>query len=366
MPEGTLLPPVVAAPAKLAASSSAESASSNAVSPADGAESGPSFDDVLKAQVTKTDGQGDAAPPSESAGDTAQTAQPTDFATFLMAPDASVLQSAAGALTTHVDVSRAVLQELRQKLEGAGQAQPIGGVSGREKAMVDRIGILPDDNGNGRSGNETQALDFNAIVGAIHEDAEDRRPLGLIATTEVTDSEAGASVAPSNPVQAGVVQTGREVRSGTDAGAVKAAVPTPFSSPQWGDAFSDRVSLLVQSRQPSAELQVNPPNLGPVEIKVSMTGDQASLSFFSPHAPVREAIQAAMPRLTEALAESGLTLGNVFVGAQSQGGQESHQEQRSSGSARQDTVDSVHGVRAQSEVRWSGAVSGLRAVDLFA
>jgi flagellar hook-length control protein FliK len=62
-----------------------------------------------------------------------------------------------------------------------------------------------------------------------------------------------------------------------------------------------------------------------VEIRINLSADQASLSFYSPHAAVRDAIQAALPRLTDAFAASGLTLGNVFVGAQSQSGQQTAQ-----------------------------------------
>ena len=102
---------------------------------------------------------------------------------------------------------------------------------------------------------------------------------------------------------------------------VKVEVPQPLAAPGWRDAFADRVSWVANARQPAAEMQINPPNLGPVEIRVSMNADQASLSFFSPHAAVRDAIQSALPRLTEAFAASGLTLGNVFVGAESQSGQ---------------------------------------------
>jgi len=66
-----------------------------------------------------------------------------------------------------------------------------------------------------------------------------------------------------------------------------------------------------------AELHLNPPHLGPLEVRLSITSDQnavANAQFTSPHAAVREAIEAAMPRLREILAESGVTLGNTTVG----------------------------------------------------
>ena len=143
-------------------------------------------------------------------------------------------------------------------------------------------------------------------------------------------------------------------------------VTVPVSSPAWGDAFADRMALALQNRQPVAELHLNPPNLGPVDIQLSMNGDQASLSFFSPHAPVREAIQSAMPRLTEALADAGVSLGNVFVGAQTQQERNPRDDTGGSSRARGDRSEVVSGVVPPAPMGWSGSVASLRTVDLFA
>lgn len=70
-------------------------------------------------------------------------------------------------------------------------------------------------------------------------------------------------------------------------------------------------------QQQVAEIHLNPANLGPVEVTLSITQDQATAQFVSPHASVREAIQDALPRLKEMLADNGIQLGNVTVGAES-------------------------------------------------
>jgi flagellar hook-length control protein FliK len=70
-------------------------------------------------------------------------------------------------------------------------------------------------------------------------------------------------------------------------------------------------------QQQVAEIHLNPANLGPVEVMLSITQDQATAQFVSPHASVREAIQDALPRLKEMLADNGIQLGNVTVGAES-------------------------------------------------
>ncbi|MEK7302741.1 MAG: flagellar hook-length control protein FliK, partial [Pseudomonadota bacterium] len=66
-----------------------------------------------------------------------------------------------------------------------------------------------------------------------------------------------------------------------------------------------------------AEIRLNPAHLGPVEVMLSITQDQATAQFLSPHLAVREAIEAALPRLKEMMAENGIQLGNVMVGADS-------------------------------------------------
>lgn len=88
----------------------------------------------------------------------------------------------------------------------------------------------------------------------------------------------------------------------------------------WDGAVAQKVVWLAGERRQVAELHLNPPHLGPLEVRVSVAQDQSTIAnaqFSSPHAAVREAIEAAMPRLREILAESGITLGNTTVGNES-------------------------------------------------
>lgn len=94
---------------------------------------------------------------------------------------------------------------------------------------------------------------------------------------------------------------------------VSGAIPQPVSSPTWGDVLGDRVMWMVGQQQQGAELRLNPPSLGPLEIKLSMSDGQATLTFNTQHMPVKEALEAATPRLREMFGESGLNLGNVSV-----------------------------------------------------
>lgn len=90
----------------------------------------------------------------------------------------------------------------------------------------------------------------------------------------------------------------------------------PLNSPDWGKALGSRLVWMADAKSPVAQLRLNPPHLGPLEVRVSMDGDNASVSFSSHHAPVREAIEAAMPRLREILGENGITLTQADVSHQ--------------------------------------------------
>ncbi len=88
-------------------------------------------------------------------------------------------------------------------------------------------------------------------------------------------------------------------------------------SAEWGGAVGEKVVWMANQSHQVAELHLNPPNLGPLEVRLTISNDQASALFVSPHSAVREAIETALPRLREMLADNGIMLGNVTVGSES-------------------------------------------------
>ncbi|QNM98289.1 flagellar hook-length control protein FliK [Chitinimonas koreensis] len=97
------------------------------------------------------------------------------------------------------------------------------------------------------------------------------------------------------------------------------AVHHPVGAEGWDRAVGHKVVMMVSNQQQEVEMQLNPPNLGPLEVKLTLNQDQASLTFVAASAPVREALQASLPKLGEMLAESGIQLAQADV--QSQGNQ---------------------------------------------
>ena len=62
---------------------------------------------------------------------------------------------------------------------------------------------------------------------------------------------------------------------------------------------------------------LNPPQLGRVEVSLTVSGDQATAVFASPNAAVRELIEDSLPRLKEILSGAGINLGEAQVGSES-------------------------------------------------
>lgn len=83
----------------------------------------------------------------------------------------------------------------------------------------------------------------------------------------------------------------------------------------WPKQFGDKVVWMAKNDQQSAQISINPPQLGPIQITLNLSGDQATLAFASPHAEVRQAIESALPQLKEMLSSAGINLGQSNVGA---------------------------------------------------
>jgi len=96
------------------------------------------------------------------------------------------------------------------------------------------------------------------------------------------------------------------------------AVTIPPENPAWSSFVGDRVQWMVGQDIQQAHIKMNPPELGVLEISIQVGHDkQTTVSFSSPHAQVRDALESATPRLREMFGENGLSLGDVNVSQQS-------------------------------------------------
>ena len=85
-------------------------------------------------------------------------------------------------------------------------------------------------------------------------------------------------------------------------------VATPVDSPDFPAAFGLQVSLLAKDGVQQAELHLNPPDLGPVSIRIALAGNEARIDFGADLAATRHAIEQGLPELAGALRDAGFTL----------------------------------------------------------
>ena len=128
-----------------------------------------------------------------------------------------------------------------------------------------------------------------------------------------------ASYRPEPPAASSIAAQASEISNFASTRSVPeptAAVQVRVGERGWDQAVAEKLVWIVDQKHQVAQLQLNPPDLGPLKIAISLDQNQASAQFFSAHASVREALEVAMPRLREMLADSGITLGNASVGAE--------------------------------------------------
>ncbi|MBT3335725.1 MAG: hypothetical protein HN395_05050, partial [Methylococcales bacterium] len=82
--------------------------------------------------------------------------------------------------------------------------------------------------------------------------------------------------------------------------------------------MSERVTQMLRAGQWSADMKLNPENLGLIKVNMVMDKEQLKIMFTTQHHNVKELVESSMPRLRESLAESGINLADTSVGRDSQ------------------------------------------------
>lgn len=98
----------------------------------------------------------------------------------------------------------------------------------------------------------------------------------------------------------------------------QAALTPEVGSGEWGQALGRQMLHMGKAGEQVAELQLNPPGLGPLKVTLSMNDNQVQALFVSAHASVRAAVEAALPQLRGTLADNGISLGDTSVNSGSQ------------------------------------------------
>lgn len=136
-------------------------------------------------------------------------------------------------------------------------------------------------------------------------------PRGEAIHALLRDPEGGL---PANAAALTYAQAGAAAQPRGDVPVPGPALQTPLRHPEWSDELGQRIRWALGNQIQSAELKINPPQLGPLEIRVSVDSDrQMNVTLSSQHALVRESLQDSLPRLRDLMSEQGFGAVNVDV-----------------------------------------------------
>ncbi len=267
-------------------------------------------------------------------------------------------------------------------LNAAGATQPVSAGNGEPSASQDGQAQVPGlvtqlgaHTGQGKDLNadqtqlsaadtfsieNTQPLANETPALAKTAEAATQALTGLAVQSQPNSAPATTALGMLNPVSGTAPHNAQSASA-----SVSTPISLPVTHPDWDQALGQRVVWLVKQDVQGAELRINPPQLGPVEMRIVMNNDQASVSFTSQHAIVREALEAAVPRLRDMFSDSGLNLVNVNVS------QHSFAQQRQDNPYAANSSNPLNNYATESEPA-GGALSGTVTrvinglVDLYA
>jgi flagellar hook-length control protein FliK len=131
--------------------------------------------------------------------------------------------------------------------------------------------------------------------------------------------------------------------TGTDTSSAASTLPTlavapPFGDERWSAAIGQQALFMTRNQMSSAQLTLNPPHLGPIQVTLDLRHDQASAVFVSPHEAVRQAIEASLPQLRDMFSAAGLNLEQAQVQANAGGAFGDAAGQQAAAQARREAI----------------------------
>jgi flagellar hook-length control protein FliK len=145
----------------------------------------------------------------------------------------------------------------------------------------------------------------------------------------------------------------------------RTSVATPVGQPGFGQELSERVLVLAHGGVQTAHISLEPAGLGPVGVSIQIHGHAASLAFTAAHEATRDALQAALPRLREMFAASGMQLADASVGGQAQPDWSAPARGQTAG-WQGGGRDPGSGAPAQAEPAEAARTAAVRLVDTYA
>ncbi len=170
------------------------------------------------------------------------------------------------------------------------------------------------------------------------------------------EAQVDASMVKGTFSLAGLASTPAPSLQPTPTGNVQATVHAPLASPAFADELGAQVAIWSRQGVQEAELRLNPAEMGPVHVRIQLEGQVAQVRFVAEQGATRDALQAAMPELVQALSKEGLQWGGGDVQSQAQQQAQQNNQQNSQQSAQHNAQQQADGrSNGQAQQPWRSA-----------
>jgi flagellar hook-length control protein FliK len=100
-----------------------------------------------------------------------------------------------------------------------------------------------------------------------------------------------------------------------------------FNKQELANTMQQQVGLMLARNMKSVDIRLDPPELGAMQVRLSVNNEQAAVNFVVSTPQAKEALDAAMPRLREMLEQQGMQLADSDVKQDSGQGQAHESDQ---------------------------------------
>jgi flagellar hook-length control protein FliK len=132
----------------------------------------------------------------------------------------------------------------------------------------------------------------------------------------------GSERALSSPLQQSAPAAPSGARSESQVGtlAYASALPMAATPETWAGQLGERIQWMGGRQLKTAHIELDPPELGPLQVRISSEAGGTSIHFTTHNAAVRDLVEQSLPRLRDMLESGGTQLVDVDVAQQRDGG----------------------------------------------
>ena len=226
-----------------------------------------------------------------------------------VAPSTTSLADKTAGADDHDDFASDPLGALRKAAAGkAGKAGKdddgkalLAGLGAGKQAPATAAGL----GGKGAAAGGDIAAALAKAEGAVKAATEARDALAaMLPQPDPATVQAGAIGAPANAL----MDANQAAHQAPPTPPAQATLPMPPQAPTFAPALGQQIDVWMKGGVQHAEVQLSPQDLGPIRVKIEMQGDQTRVHMSADVQSTRDALQQAMPQLSQQLGQVGISL----------------------------------------------------------